>query len=92
MVQQLLDDPQFPTGFGWRVIMATGCRPVQDEWLALIRAEYREIPGLCLTKPQARRLWGLDQPTCDAVLGQLEAAKFLRRTPGDMYVMSCRDF
>ncbi len=56
------------------------------EWLSLIQAEYREIPGLRLTKPQVRRLWNLDPSTCDALLAELEAARFLRRTPKDAYV------
>ena len=30
------------------------------DWLQLIRAEYHEIPGLHLTKPQVQRLWNLD--------------------------------
>jgi hypothetical protein len=61
--------------------------PSMSTWLALIRAEYREMPGLCLTKPQARRLWGLDQPTCDELLEELETAGFLKRTSSDCYVL-----
>jgi hypothetical protein len=57
-----------------------------NEWLTLIRAEYQEIPGLHLTKPQVQRLWGLDRTTCDALVDVLEQAKFLRRTPRDGYV------
>jgi len=30
------------------------------DWLQLISAEYRELPDLCLTKAQVRRLWNLD--------------------------------
>ncbi len=52
----------------------------------LIRAEYREIPGLHLTKPQAQRLWGLDASTCDALLGALVDGRFLRRTRTGGYV------
>jgi hypothetical protein len=59
-----------------------------SEWLALIQAEYREIPGLSLTKPQVQRLWGLDEATCDALVDALEAAKFLRRTPANTYVLT----
>lgn len=36
-------------------------------WLQLIRAEYLEIPGLCLTMEQAQRLWGLDPVTGEAL-------------------------
>jgi hypothetical protein len=56
------------------------------DWIALIQAEYQEIPGLHLTKWQAQRLWGLDTVTCDTLLETLERAKFLRRTPRDGYV------
>ena len=66
--------------------------PGVQEWITLIQAEYREIPGLRLTKPQVRRLWGLDVATCDALLDALESAKFLRRTPADAYVLADSDF
>lgn len=56
------------------------------EWLQLIRAEYLEIPGLRLTKPQVQRLWGLDHVTSEALLSALVDVKFLRRTPQDAYV------
>jgi len=39
--------------------------------LQRVRAEYLEMPGLKLTAPQARRLWGLDCATCDAALAAL---------------------
>jgi hypothetical protein len=55
-------------------------------WLRLIRAEYLEIPGLRLTKPQAQRLWGLDHVTSEALLSALVDVKFLRRTREDAYV------
>ena len=56
------------------------------DWIARIRAEYLESPGLRLTSAQARRLWGLDPPTCEALLRTLVDAKFLRRTREDTYV------
>ena len=55
-------------------------------YLDLIRAEYRESPGLCLTRTQVERLWCLDGPTCEAVLRELLEAGFLRRTPEGGYV------
>jgi hypothetical protein len=51
------------------------------DWIQLIRAEYLEIPGLCLTKLQVQRLWSLDPVTSEAVLAALVDAKFLRCTP-----------
>ena len=61
------------------------------DWLQLIRAEYLEIPGLCLTRPQAQRLWGLDLVTCEALLSALIDVKFLRRTRHDAYVLADGD-
>ncbi len=57
-------------------------------WLQLIQAEYLEVPGLHLTKPQARRLWSLDETTCDALLEALVDARFLTKTPKDTYVLA----
>ena len=56
------------------------------DWLHLVRADYHEIPGLHLTKPQVQRLWNLDASTCQAIVEALEADKFLRRTPTGAYV------
>ena len=53
-----------------------------------VRAEYREMPGLCLTKPQFQRLWGLDVTTRDALLDALVAAQVLKRTSRDAYVLA----
>jgi hypothetical protein len=57
-----------------------------NEWLQLIRAEYLEIPGLRLTKPQIERLWGLDPVQSEALLAALVDVKFLRRTRHDAYM------
>jgi hypothetical protein len=56
------------------------------DWLQLIKSEYLEMPGLHLTKPQARRLWGLDDATCDALLETLEKDAFLRRSAANGYI------
>jgi hypothetical protein len=62
--------------------------PNVTQWLRLIQAEYREIPGLKLTKPQARRLWGLDDHVCDALLDALIASRFLTKTAANAYVLA----
>jgi hypothetical protein len=54
----------------------------------LVRAEYMEMPGLCLTGPQIRRLWSFAPAMCEAVLAELVSARFLRRTPDGEYVLS----
>ena len=56
-------------------------------WLNRIRAEYREMPGLSLTQPQMRRLWGLEPHVCTALVDSLVAAHVLRRTPEGSYVV-----
>jgi hypothetical protein len=57
-------------------------------WLGLIRAEYLEMPGLDLTKPQFCRLWGLQPEKCDALLAALVGAEFLRLTSRGVYVLA----
>ena len=51
-----------------------------EDWLQIVRGEFQEIPGMRLTKPQFKRLWGLDGPTCDAIVEALEADHFLTQT------------
>lgn len=57
------------------------------DWMQLVQSEYLEMPGLQLTKAQVRRLWGLEDSTCETVLGQLVARNFLKRTARDVYVL-----
>lgn len=57
------------------------------DWVHLVQVEYLEMPGLQLTKAQVRRLWNLEEATCDAVLTHLVASHFLKRTVGDVYVL-----
>ena len=52
---------------------------------ARIETEFRELPGLRLTRWQAARLWSLDAAECDVVLKHLVAARVLRETR-DAYV------
>ena len=56
------------------------------QWLDRIRAEFAESPGLRLTRAEMRRLWGLDDATCDELLTLLVQDHFLKRTPKDGYV------
>jgi hypothetical protein len=64
---------------------------IVNDSLHLVQAEYLEMPGLGLTKAQVRRLWGMEDRTCDVVLEQLTAMHFLKRTPHDMYVLDAAD-
>lgn len=60
----------------------------QAEWLRLIQAEYREIPGLKLTMPQAQRLWGLDGEKCEALFDLLISSRFLCKTSAQAFVLA----
>ena len=51
-----------------------------------VRREYEEMPGMCLTLPQARRLLGLDLRACADVMNSLIDRGFLRRTRDGRYV------
>jgi hypothetical protein len=44
-----------------------------------VRAEFDEMPGLSLTLPQARRLFGLPLDVCDRILNSLADEGLLRR-------------
>ena len=59
-----------------------GAEPVReaDEMMRRVQGEFLEMPGLRLTEPQARRLWGLDEAACVALLHALVDAQFLFRT------------
>lgn len=52
---------------------------------ARIENEFREMPGLRLTRWQAARLWSLDAAECEVVLKRLVAVRVLRET-GDGYM------
>ena len=54
--------------------------------LQRIEAEYREMPGLSVTAPQAERLWGLDSTTCAFVLMTLIQRRILKRTASGTYI------
>ena len=53
--------------------------------LRRIRREYLELPGLCLTLEQARRLWDLDEQTCRDAMQRLVETRFLCRAVVDAY-------
>jgi len=62
------------------------------DFVRRVRAEYREMPGLRLTTPQARCLFGLDDQMLDRVLAALLDAKFLSRTLDGRFVMTVAEF
>jgi hypothetical protein len=56
--------------------------PPRDHLLRAIAGEYREMPGMRLTRDQFRRLWSLDAAQCEEVVRELIAR-------GDL--SECRD-
>ncbi len=62
-------------------------RHINDSVLRRIRAEFLEMPGLCLTLEQAQRLWGLEPNACEALLNSLIDTRFLRRTDRGLFVL-----
>lgn len=70
--------------------MAPESPPEQSGIAVRIRGEFNEMPGLCLTLQQARRLWALDDATCARVLERLTSEGFLRRNATGIYLRSDR--
>ena len=56
--------------------------------LQLVREQYRDIPGLTLTKPQATRLFGVAPSVCAAMLRALVMENFLSRDGDGLFVRS----
>ena len=63
-----------------------------DDLLDRIRGEYLALPGLRLTPPQARRLWGLDEQQCTELLNRLVEAGFLDATADGRYARRSETF
>jgi hypothetical protein len=57
-----------------------------SDLLIRIRGEYTEMPGLRLTRAQARRLWNLDQAACEDILTALVREEFLSETTDGTYL------
>jgi hypothetical protein len=92
-IDQVLDD-SFPASDppSWTSaisrVAATQDRPHSDDPLVRrIRADFLEMPGLCLTLAQAQRLWRLEPRACEALLTSLINARFLRRTDRGLFVL-----
>ena len=56
----------------------------EHDLCARVRAEFREMPGLTLTLPQASRLFSIEPTRCERVLGALVDAGHLS-TSGKAY-------
>jgi hypothetical protein len=51
-----------------------------------VMADYREMPGLCVTVAQGARLWGLSFIECEQVLAMLVADGHLYHDDNGLYV------
>jgi hypothetical protein len=63
-------------------MVATAPAIDERDLIRRIRAEYREMPGLSLTLPQAARLWQIDSIDCGRLLERLTDAGVLRLIHG----------
>jgi len=61
----------------------------QHDLTSLIRAEYQEMPGLCLTAAQAARLWNVGREECLQTLDALTRAGFLYRSRDQYLLAGC---
>jgi DNA-binding IclR family transcriptional regulator len=57
----------------------------RDDLTLRARAEFREMPGMCLTTAQAARLWQLSPAKAEELLSELVQAGFLVRREGQRY-------
>lgn len=57
-----------------------------EELLRRVRAEFLEMPGLRVTRAQARRLWSLEPALCEAVLAALVEANFLVESRNESFM------
>lgn len=58
---------------------------VRERLVGRIRAEFQEMPGVCLTLQQARRLFGLPEDACARILSGLAREGLLRRKADGSY-------
>jgi hypothetical protein len=58
---------------------------LEQALLARIRGEYREMPGLRLTLPQACKLWQIDRDSCLGLLERLVSEGTLHRRSDGAY-------
>ena len=58
-----------------------------DDLTTRARAEFREMPGMCLTTAQAARLWQLSPARAEELLSELVQSGFLVRRDGQRYCL-----
>lgn len=72
-----------------RAVVAEHTRQESERRDALrrVQADYREMPGLSVTLPQACRLWSLSPQLCASLLNQMISSGQLARK-GDRYTLN----
>ena len=60
--------------------------PLDRELVTRIRMEFMEMPGLCLSEHQARRLWNVEETSCARILALLVEERFLTRSRDGAYL------
>ena len=61
-------------------VNAVDIDPILDAAVRRAQSDFREMPGLRLTLPQAARLWAFDALFCREVLAALVQTQFLVRS------------
>jgi hypothetical protein len=69
-------------------MIAGSCSAPPGALLQRVREQYRDMPGLKLTTPQATRLFGVAPSVCATMLGTLVMEDFLSRTADGVFVRS----
>jgi DNA-binding IclR family transcriptional regulator len=65
--------------------MPNSSETTREDLTVRARAEFREMPGMCLTTAQAARLWQLSPTRAEELLSELVKAGFLVRREGQRY-------
>jgi hypothetical protein len=63
-----------------------------QQLVRIVEAEFEEMPGMRLTREQARRLWNLSIDECDVVLGRLKKCGRLVRDRAGQYHVPGNDY
>jgi DNA-binding IclR family transcriptional regulator len=66
-------------------MMNTPIHKSQEDLTVRAQAEFREMPGMCLTTAQAARLWQLSPARAEELLSELVQSGFLVRKDGQLY-------
>jgi hypothetical protein len=88
-VDQVLDDSfpaSDPPSWTGTISRVGPTSHVSERLVQQVRAEYLEMPGLCLTSRQAQRLWSLKPRECTALLTALVDSRVLRRNDRGLFV------